>query len=213
MTTFYQAGLILGMLQGVYDGDVSFKTVAEHGDTGLGTLNGVDGEMIAVDGTFYRVDVNGVASVIGDSALTPFSVVAKFQPTIAVPVEHIATIQDLNAVLDKHLPTKNIFYMIRIEGQFAWLSVRSESCQTGSRKPLAETLPKLQKTYELKNMAGSVVPTCPPSYSAGFTIPGYHHHFIDQARTTGGHVFDLRLTSGKVMITPLRSFNLVLFNS
>ena len=44
---------------GHYDGDVTFAELAEHGDLGLGTLNALDGEMIALDGRFFRADVDG----------------------------------------------------------------------------------------------------------------------------------------------------------
>ena len=46
----FQASTIGALLDGAYDGDLSFAELAEHGDLGLGTLNGLDGEMIALDG-------------------------------------------------------------------------------------------------------------------------------------------------------------------
>ena len=55
----FQASTIAALLEGAYDGDLSFAELAEHGDLGLGTLNGLDGEMIALDGRFYRADVDG----------------------------------------------------------------------------------------------------------------------------------------------------------
>ena len=55
----FQASTIGALLDGAYDGDLTFAELAEHGDLGLGTLNGLDGEMIALDGEFYRADVDG----------------------------------------------------------------------------------------------------------------------------------------------------------
>jgi acetolactate decarboxylase len=55
----FQASTIGALLDGAYDGDLTFAELAEHGDFGLGTLNGLDGEMIAIDGRFYRADVDG----------------------------------------------------------------------------------------------------------------------------------------------------------
>ena len=46
----FQASTIGALLEGAYDGDVSFAELAQHGDLGLGTLNALDGEMIAVSG-------------------------------------------------------------------------------------------------------------------------------------------------------------------
>ena len=55
----FQASTIGALLDGAYEGDVTFAELAEHGDLGLGTLNGLDGEMIALDGRFFRADVDG----------------------------------------------------------------------------------------------------------------------------------------------------------
>ena len=56
----FQASTIGALLEGAFDGDVTIEELAGHGDLGLGTLNGLDGEMIAIDGRFYRADVDGL---------------------------------------------------------------------------------------------------------------------------------------------------------
>ena len=56
----FQASTIGALLDGAYEGDLNFAELAEHGDLGLGTLNGLDGEMIALDGRFYRADIEGL---------------------------------------------------------------------------------------------------------------------------------------------------------
>jgi len=48
----FQASTIGALLDGAYDGDLSFAELAEHGDLGLGTLNALDGEMIALTAVF-----------------------------------------------------------------------------------------------------------------------------------------------------------------
>ena len=55
----FQASTIGALLDGAFDGDLSFAELAEHGDLGLGTLNHLDGEMVALDGEFFRADVDG----------------------------------------------------------------------------------------------------------------------------------------------------------
>jgi acetolactate decarboxylase len=50
----FQTSTIAALLDGAYDGDVTFAELAERGDFGLGTLDGCDGEMIALDGSFLR---------------------------------------------------------------------------------------------------------------------------------------------------------------
>ena len=65
----FQASTIGALIDGSFEGDVTFAELAEHGDLGLGTLNHLDGEMIAIDGRFYRADVEGnVTEVPGGRA-------------------------------------------------------------------------------------------------------------------------------------------------
>ena len=46
----FQAATLDALFGGHFDGDLTFAEVAEHGDLGIGTLNGLDGEMLALDG-------------------------------------------------------------------------------------------------------------------------------------------------------------------
>ena len=63
----FQASTIGALLEGSFEGDVSFAELAKHGDLGLGTLNHLDGEMIAIDGRFYRADVEGNVTELPDA--------------------------------------------------------------------------------------------------------------------------------------------------
>ena len=78
----FQASTIGALLDGAFDGDLSFAELAEHGDLGLGTLNHLDGEMIALDGEFFRADVDGRLNRIAGGERTPFAVVTRFEPTV-----------------------------------------------------------------------------------------------------------------------------------
>ena len=48
-----QVSTIDALLQGVYDGNTSLQTLGKYGDFGIGTFNGLDGEMILLEGHFY----------------------------------------------------------------------------------------------------------------------------------------------------------------
>jgi len=213
MTVFFQVGNVMAFLKGVYDSDFSFAELAKKGDFGLGTFNRVDGEMVALDGTFYRIDGDGNACEASPSLCTPFSVVSNFEQVPAIPINNVSSLADLNKLLDTYIPTPNIFYMIRIDGVFDSVSLRSEACQPQPYSPLSETLPKLQKSFEVTDSVGTLVVTRCPAYSGGCTIPGYHYHYIDDAKQTGGHVFNLKLKSAQVMINPIRHFEMAVQDS
>ena len=57
----FQASTFEALLESHYDGEVTFEELAGHGNLGLGTFDAVDGEMIAVDGEFFRATPDGTA--------------------------------------------------------------------------------------------------------------------------------------------------------
>lgn len=213
MSILFQTGTIAGLLQGVYDGDMDYQTLATHGDIGVGTFNGVNGEMIALDGIFYRADATGHTSIVAPHEKTPFAVVSPYQPTLSFSIGTIKNSDALNAAIDAHLKTTNIFYMIRIDADIERVQLRSESCQALPYKPLAEALTETQQAFELSHIKGTLVTTRCPPYSGGMTIAGFHHHFISHDKTMSGHVFDVQLKKAEVHVTMLRQFNVQLMVS
>ena len=49
-----------------------------HGDTGIGTFDGLDGEMVVVDGIAYQVTADGVVHIPAPTMTTPFAEVTFF---------------------------------------------------------------------------------------------------------------------------------------
>jgi acetolactate decarboxylase len=76
----YQISTISSLLAGGYDGDTTVGELIRHGGFGLGTFNGVDGEMMVVDGEVFRGTIDGRAHVVAPSELTPFAVVVPLRP-------------------------------------------------------------------------------------------------------------------------------------
>jgi acetolactate decarboxylase len=183
----FQASTIGALLDGAYEGDLSFAELAEHGDLGLGTLNGLDGEMIAVDGRFYRADVDGMVGEVEGSARTPFAVVTRFEPgideTIAGPLEH----DELLARLDDLIPAAAASCAIRLDGRFESVRARSVPRQSPPYRPLTEVVAE-QHVFELRDVSGTMLGFRFPSYAEGIEVSGYHLHFIDDDRGRGGHV-------------------------
>src|SRR5271156_5910169 len=78
-STLFQVSTSTALVQGVYDGVVRIGELKEHGDFGIGTFDGLDGEMVALDGRFYQVHGSGEVSEPGDDAKVPFAVVTAFR--------------------------------------------------------------------------------------------------------------------------------------
>jgi acetolactate decarboxylase len=187
----FQASTIGALLEGVYDGDLSFAELAEHGDLGLGTLNGLDGEMIALDGSFYRADADGAVGEVGGGERTPFAVVTSFEPTVDVEIEGPLEHDALLARLDALIPPDAATFAIRIDGHFELVRARSVPRQSPPYRPLTEVVAE-QHVFELVNVEGTMLGFRFPDYAEGIEVSGYHLHFISADRSRGGHVLGSR---------------------
>ena len=77
--TLFQVSTSTALVEGIYKGAVSIGKLREHGDFGLGTFEGLDGEMVAFDGHFYQVRSDGTVRLAADSDLSPFAAVTHFE--------------------------------------------------------------------------------------------------------------------------------------
>ena len=187
----FQASTIGALLEGAYDGDLSFEELAEHGDLGLGTLNGLDGEMIGLDGSFYRADVDGTVGGVDGAERTPFAVVTRFEPTIDVEIEGPLEHEALLARFDELIPAGTASCAIRIDGRFALVRARSVPRQSPPYRPLTEVVAE-QHVFELAAVEGTMLGFRFPDYVEGLEVSGYHLHFISEDRSRGGHVLGSR---------------------
>jgi acetolactate decarboxylase len=187
----FQASTIGALLEGAYDGDVSFAELAEHGDLGLGTLNGLDGEMIALEGRFYRADVDGAVAEVDAAELTPFAVVARFEPTIEAEIEAPLDHEALLARLDELIPAGTASCAIRLDGRFELVRARSVPRQRPPYRPLTEVVAE-QHVFELAAVEGTMLGFRFPAYVEGIEVSGYHLHFISADRRRRGHVLGSR---------------------
>ena len=62
--SMYQVSLMQAFMHGEYNGVITVGDLKKHGDIGLGTFEGVNGEMIILDGVVYQADANGNINVI-----------------------------------------------------------------------------------------------------------------------------------------------------
>jgi acetolactate decarboxylase len=186
----FQASTIGALLDGSFDGDLTFAELAERGDLGLGTLNGLDGEMIAVDGEFFRADVDGAVTEVGEEERTPFAVVTWFEPTvegeITAGLDHESTLAALDA-----MARSESSFAVRLDGRFATVRARSVPRQEPPYRSLGEVVAD-QHVFELTDVEGTMVGFRFPAFIEGIEVAGYHLHFVDAARRRGGHVLGSR---------------------
>jgi acetolactate decarboxylase len=196
--TLFQTSTIDALLDGNYDGDVSFAELTSHGDFGLGTFDALDGEMVALDGDYYQIRADGRAYLVDGQTRTPFAVVTFFEPTLSEKLG-AANLADLCDRVDRLSGDATGCCGVRVDGRFDHVRTRSVPRQRKPYPPLVEVVEN-QPVFELDDVRGSLVGFKFPDYAQGLNVAGYHLHFITEDRSAGGHVLECRLATGELHV-------------
>ena len=186
----FQVSTLGALSAGVYQGSATVAQLKQHGDFGLGTFEGLDGEMVVLNGKVYQVKTDGVADAVADRVKTPFYTVTSFRPDRSLSMTGQMTYRAMQQQIDLLLPSLNLPYAMRIEGTFPELKVRSVPKQIPPYRSLNDVVKQQQRIFELRNVRGTLVGFRLPQYLNGVNVGGYHFHFVTNDRRAGGHVID-----------------------
>lgn len=206
--TVFQVSTSGALVAGVSEEEVSVGTLLEHGDFGLGTFAGLDGEMVVLDGRAYQVHSSGEVTEAGPDAGAPFAVVTDFTPDRTGKVGPISSVEDLELQCDGFRASDNTFFALRLSGSFARIKARSVS-RTEPGVSVIEAA-KTQSEFVFTDVVGTLVGIWSPSYSRQFSVEGYHFHFISDDRRSGGHLLEIDADRLDLDVEELTEFRLIL---
>jgi len=205
----FQVSTMNAIFRGLYDGEMTYGELKQHGDFGIGTFNALDGELFALEGKFYRIKADGIAYPVDDSMQTPFAVVTFFEPDKSVLLDRASDYTQLQQYLDNLLPVRDIFYAIKIEGTFEYIKARNIPGQSKPYPQFSEVV-KNQLIFEFHNVQGTMVGFWCPAYLEEINVPGYHFHFITKDKKMGGHLLECRMEDVKIEIDYTPEFHMAL---
>lgn len=205
----YLCAPVNALVEGIYEQNIPFSEIKKHGDFGLGTFNDLDGEMLMVDGLIYRIGSDGkVNQIVDETTCTPFSCVTFFQPSSEDNLDHELSYEEFLNWMKDLMPSPNLFYAFRIEGEFAYVKTRSVPKQENYR-PLVEVA-KEQPIFEFKEPKGLMVGFYTPAFMSSLSVPGVHLHFLTEDRSGGGHLLECCPRKVKVTLQYLYTLELSL---
>lgn len=190
---------VSALVEGLYRQCTTLEDLAKWGNFGLGTFNDLDGEMLLLDGEFYQMRSDGQVARLPEKDFarirTPFSCVTFFRADTQDDITAQMQAPELFGFLEGILPSPNMLFAIRVDGQFVNVRVRSVPRQETAR-PLAEVA-REQPEFTFDSIEGSMVGFYTPPMMQGLSVPGLHLHFIDTTRQHGGHVLSCQADSAR----------------
>jgi acetolactate decarboxylase len=201
----YQHSVFSVFAAGDYDGNISMSDLLHHGDFGLGAADGLDGELIVLDGQAYGARAGGAARLLAGSYKTPWAEVTFFGAARnGIAFEHAAPSGEVEAAVDAAYPA-NRSLAIKVTGTFRTLKVRAIPGPSKPYPPLTAVVPT-QVVIDLPG-AATMVGFRLPSCVKGWNVPGYHFHALGADRAKGGHVLSYEVERASVEVSPIESFD------
>jgi len=198
--TLFQVSTLQALMQGYYYPVSTVGELKQNGDFGIGCFEAVNGELIMVDGVVYQAIHDSSILVPDNNATIPYATVTFFNNDISFELENVSSMENLKEQLNKIVNENgnNIFYFVRIDGNFDTLTYRSEYAQKEPYKPLAKAMETDQTFFNKENETGTIVGLYCPDFMDKLNSPGWHFHFITQDKKSGGHL--LNLSSKKIAV-------------
>lgn len=207
--TIHQYAPTVALLNSIYEGDITPEQMVQQGNIGIGTVNHLAGELVAVDGVVYTIDAEGGIKVAPQDLESPNMTMINFQPKRTVTVENIESYEDLTKALQKYATSINSFYAYRIKGEFGYLKMASAHKVENEDVSLFEYL-DTRVMYTRENIKGTLVGLFTPDYLGNIVIPGMHFHFLSEDIKLGGHLEDIKFDKLQVEIQEINQVNLQL---
>ena len=132
--TLFQVSKGGALVEGLYRGEMTVGILRGYGDHGVGTFDGLDGELVVADGRVFQIRSDGGVSEAEDAIRTPFALITRFHPEIIGHVATCTSYGDLQRQLDAWRPSDHDFYAIRVEARFAEIVSRAVRPSTKARR-------------------------------------------------------------------------------
>ncbi len=199
----FQVSTLQALAAGYTRSVITVQELEGLGNVGLGTFEGVDGEMILLDGVCHRARQDGSVTRPAPDTGVPFASVARVEGGTAFELERPLGIDELKHELTSRLDEAfalNSIHVATVSGTFDSVSARSESAYEGDHVTLKDMLAITQREFVFEKLDGTLVCVYHPDFMDGINAPGWHVHFLSEDRTRGGHVFDLSLARGHAVM-------------
>lgn len=202
----FQYGTMAGIIEGAYSGSLTIEELLKYGNFGIGTFDGIDGEMVILDSKVYKTDYFGNSYLQSIKESTPFTTITTFEKEYQ-KFDNL-TFKNLLEKVQDYL-NQNYFYAIKISGNFQKMNTRSPKKQEKPYPPLLEVLEN-QNIFHYKNTQGTIVGFFSPYYAQGLGVGGFHLHYISNDLKAGGHIFDFEILNGLIEISKPLNYSLKL---
>ncbi|MGM0124766.1 alpha-acetolactate decarboxylase [Enterococcus sp. AZ194] len=203
-TVLHQHGTLGALMAGLMDGTEDLANLLTLGNLGIGTLHGLDGELIILGDKGFQGKSDGTLVALTGQERVPYAAVTQFEAEEIFSVNERLSSYKVKQNLLHQMKSQNMFSAIKITGQFSFMHIRIMPKQEKPYKRLVEVSAN-QPEFTKKKVTGTIVGFYAPELFQGVAAAGFHLHFLNEEQTFGGHILDFELEKGKIEISRMDS--------
>lgn len=203
--TIYSFSSISALVKGDYYPNFNCKEILSKGNFGLGTFEGLNGELILIKNNVYQlVDNTNITLCEGDEKI-PFACVCDFDyRNFDVKFSNINK-KELEEKLLSLIDSKNFVQAFYGKAKFKKIFSRTVRKQEKPYKEMAEII-NSQSELEIENIDAELVAFYTPSIFSKIGVEGFHWHYLSTDKKYGGHVFDMEIDEIELVINSFSNF-------
>lgn len=205
-TELFQHSTIGALMSGLFEGTLPLEEVLEQGNMGIGTLHGLDGELVIMDGIAYQVTVDGDIVELTGEEKTPYAAVVYFEAETELVIDRLISHEDFKEKLKENFSSQNTFQAVRVAGTFKNILCRSVEKQTTPYPRLAEVAQD-QAEFKREMVDGTLVGFYTPAIFGAIAVPEFHWHFLSEDKDFGGHVLAFEFETGQASWQTIETLN------
>ncbi len=195
--TIYQISTIENIKQKQFKGLVNLYSLRSFGDFGIGTLEGMDGELILLDNCFYKANQELEVHKPELTEQSPFCILTRFTSS-STSTDQVENELDFSKRIQSYYRHKNLL-AIKAEGKFEKLTLRSGKKQFPPYHEL-ENLLKNAVKKEFEHIEGTLIGFYFPTSFNGMAQENFHFHFISGDQKIAGHLLEFNKAKLKITI-------------
>lgn len=208
--TYFQYSIWGAFVNRVFDGKFTIAELKSRGNVGLGSFNRLDGEMVMLDSTVYKVNENGLVTVSAEDELMVYANAAFFEEDYSFEIPSVASFEMFRQILGDRLPSRNYFYAFKVSGDFKKMKCGGLAKQSPPYTEGLDVLIPNRPIYEREDFKGTLVGFFCPAFIGDINVAGFHFHFISDDKKFGGHVMEFEAANLKVSLDEMRQYDFML---
>lgn len=151
----YQHGTLGTLMAGLLEGTATINELLEHGNLGIATLTGSDGEVIFLDGKAYHANEHKEFIELKGDEKVPYASITNFKASKTFSLQQLSQ-DDVFAQIKNEMLSENLFSAVKIYGTFKHMHVRMMPAQQPPYTRLIDSA-RRQPEEKRQNIRGAIV--------------------------------------------------------